>query len=66
MPRYYKDRIYSDDQRERIAFVNKLRVAQEQKKAIQEQGDAYWKNRQAAIDAAIMKQDYQNKNRDRL
>lgn len=62
MPRYYKDKIYSEGDREIIAAAFKLKMEQ---KLIDEQGDHvgdYWHNRAEAIYASFRSMEIDSKN----
>lgn len=45
MPRYFKDKIYSDEQRKRVAYFSRLEMIKREQKAMQEEGDNYYRNR---------------------
>lgn len=47
MPRYYKDKIYTEQERKRVAFFQRIKMVAEQEKEIQEHADdwLYWHNK---------------------
>lgn len=55
MPRYYKDRIYDKEMRERIGVVLRSKMLDEQKKAIDEYGPMYHRDNAEAAKAAFVK-----------
>lgn len=60
MPRYYKDKIYTEEQRKRIAFFQKLRYENEQREAEKSGGENYWHFRAEAVKAAFISMDYKS------
>lgn len=44
MPRYYKDRIYDEMQRKRVAFMTQVRMEREKTKRMLEEGDEFFNN----------------------
>lgn len=45
MPRYYKDKIYDEQERKRIAFFARQKMVADQLKREQEGGDNYWRDK---------------------
>lgn len=58
MPRYYKQKIYSETQRKVIAYHQMKKAADEQRKAMLEEGENYWSNLASQHRAAFKKSAY--------
>lgn len=61
MPRYYKEKLYDELQRKKIAFHFSNEIVRQQLKDIKEQGDDYWKNKYAKDQQKIFMLNEQNK-----
>jgi len=66
MPRYYKDKIYSEQERKRVAFFSRLAMIQEQLRKEREAGAYYWRNRAEAHQAAFRKMKFHSTLNDKL
>lgn len=56
MPRYYKEKIYSEMERKRIGFFARIAMVEAQQKAEKEGGQTYWHDRDQSTLAAFRKQ----------
>lgn len=66
MPRYYKQKIYTDDEREIIGHHQMQRGIEENNKFIVEQGEMYEHNREQAKIAAFQKAAHQSLQRNKI
>lgn len=66
MPRYYKEKIYDEDQRDRIAVVSRQRLQEELEKNLKKYGDRYWDMLESAKFAIFKKENLKSKNRQKL
>lgn len=61
MPRYYKDKLYTEMQRKRIAFFQLQEMIKKQNEEMEKQGDDYWNNKLQVDRAAFVKAGHQFK-----
>lgn len=66
MPRYYKDKLYTESERKRVAFFSKLAMQKSIEEEMKKQGDDYWNNKAQSALAAFKKQTFHSKKRDTL
>jgi len=66
MPRYYKDKIYTEEQRKRIAFFQQREAAQRQYEAMLKEGDDYWRNKAERDKAAFARMKLKSIKDDRI
>lgn len=66
MPRYYKDKIYSEQERKRVAFFSRLKMIHEQLERERKGGPLYWRNLSEAHIAAFNRMRFHSKLTDKL
>lgn len=66
MPRYYKQKIYTDEQRKAIGYVTRQRQLKEESKQIKKQGDKYYHKKAASDMAEFNRMNHESKGRDKL
>lgn len=66
MPRYYKEKIYTEIERKRIGFFARIDQIARQQKAEIEGGETYWHDRDQAILAAFRRQQFKNDKPEKL
>lgn len=63
MPRYFKDRIYEEEERERIAYVNAVKSKEKIWQLMEEEGENYEHNQRVRMEAAFKKSVHNQKQR---
>lgn len=66
MPRYYKDKIYNEQERKRVAFFARIAMEEAQKKEEERIGETYWEERDKQAISLFRKQQYKNLKTDKL
>lgn len=58
MPRYYKDRIYNERERKRVAFFSRIKMVERQREEEIKGGDTYWRDKAENDKAAFRRMNY--------
>lgn len=66
MPRYYKDKIYTDLERQRVAFFSRMRMIRDQLERERKGGPTYWRDLAAAHEAAFRNMRFHSSLNDKL
>lgn len=66
MPRYYKDKIYTEQERKRVAFFSRLQMIKEQREREAKGGPLYWRNLAESHAAEFRKMKFHSKLNDKL